>query len=96
MIFAGKISDAVQSLQKNNITFFILHPESNTQEIDFLKNLKQLAAFVGPQKGFSDEEMKTLDCIKLKVWEKILMKPETAALIYQLYLSSRNYNYEFF
>ena len=80
LIFAGKISDAVQSLQKNNITFFILHPESNTQEIDFLKNLKQLAAFVGPQKGFSDEEMKTLDCIKLSLG-KNFMKPETAALM---------------
>ena len=35
------------SLQKNNITFFILHPESCTQEIDaLLKNLKQAAAFL--------------------------------------------------
>ena len=80
LIFAGKISDAVQNLQKNNITFFILHPESKTQEIDFFKDLKQVAAFVGPQKGFSDAEMKTLDCIKLSLG-KNFMKPETAALM---------------
>ena len=80
LIFAGKISDAFQNLQKNNITFFILHPESKTQEIDFFKDLKQVAAFVGPQKGFSDAEMKTLDCIKLSLG-KNFMKPETAALM---------------
>ena len=89
LIFAGKMSDAVRSLQKNNITFFILHPESSTQEIDFLKNLKQVAAFVGPQKGFSETELKKLYCIKLSLG-KNFMKPETAALmISAIFISKR-------
>ena len=89
LIFAGKMLDVVRSLQKNDITFFILHPESSTKKIDCLKNLKQVAAFVGPQKGFSETELKKLDYLKLSLG-KNFMKPETAALmISAIFISKR-------
>ncbi len=96
LIFAGKISDAARSLKKCGITFFILHPESSTQKIDFhkeidlLRYLKQVAVFVGPQKGFSDAEIKNLDCVNLSLGKNV-MKPETAALMVSAIFISQTY-----
>ena len=81
--FCGSLKKILLDLEKNRDPFFILHPQQKAmilthqqQNLFYQKNLK---VFVGPKRGFSNEELKNLTCPILSFGTNLL-KPQTAAL----------------
>ena len=97
--FCGSLKKVLLDLEKNKKSFFILHPQekatilTNKQQNIFYQ--KNLAAFIGPKKGFSDKELENLTCPILSLG-KNLLKPQTAALsilaIFQYFQQNKTNN----
>ena len=74
----GKLEQVLQNLKEKKISFCALHPQRITKK-KLVVGSKKLAVFVGPKKGFSDEELVMMDCPQIQLGKNWL-KPQTAAL----------------
>ncbi len=76
--FCGKLELALRQLNTKKIPFCVLQKDAN-KEKTLPASCAELAVFVGPQRGFSKQEIEKMDCPQIALG-KHWLKPQTAAL----------------
>lgn len=74
----GKLKQVLPRLKEKKTSFCVLHPQ-RLEKKKLVVNNNKLAVFVGPKKGFSNEELAMMDCPQIHLGQNWL-KPQTAAL----------------